>query len=100
MIVEELVVEWVFREDFFPGRLNKGEGLFSLTAVDLHRHGYPPPPRLNHHEHRLNLVVEGIKIEVFADPDDTAQGVASEMFANQRDKCFFSAVFTYSLPNI
>src|SRR6185437_14965572 len=83
MIVEKLITKGILGQDPFPGSLNKRDSLSGPPAVYSYRHGIEGARTLIEQEHRFDLVVERIEIEVPGNADDPAKGIPTEMFADQ-----------------
>src|SRR6185312_2323823 len=83
----------MFRENGFPGGLDKSNGFFRFIAVDLYRYGTVSPVFLIEKEHGFNLIMKRIKIEIFGYAHDIAKRVESEMFTEQGRRFGFRIIF-------
>ena len=64
MVVEKLVIERCISTIFFPYRFYKCDSSFLLVAISWYGRITIPPLLLVEHEHRLNLIMQRIKIEI------------------------------------
>ncbi len=84
MIVEELVVEGILRENIFPGGLDKREAWLDCRPLIFTDMVLNPHVVCINQEQGFDLIVEGIEIEVFGNAYDAPRGITPEMFTNQR----------------
>src|SRR6185437_5494235 len=79
MIVEELVFQRMLGKDLSPGLLDKCNRLIGLSTLELYRYIREATFRAIEEEHRLDLVVQRIEIEILRDPDNMPHGVETKM---------------------